>query len=230
MSNTSAQSQLRSISEAQPDTASLASVSCVTISIVSPVSALARVDELAAIGGDAAGLGGDQPRARHRAPPHLVGADLERLDGAVHGRVGQPARAQHAFAETDDAGERVDDEKAAPRGLGDQQPAIIGAEVERAINRRRGRPRRRARVFSCPRLPPGGHGPALSNAPGLRLASGATSPAVAGLVSLGLAVTRNHGSRAGSRRSAHSRCSTSNPRNRRALICCRASGALVLWR
>ena len=75
------------------------------------------------------------------APPHLVGADLERVDGAAHGGVGQPARAQHAFAETDDAGERVDDEKAAARGLGDQQPAIIGAEIERAINRMAPAPR-----------------------------------------------------------------------------------------
>ena len=118
----------------------------VTISIDSPVSAPRPLDELVAIGGDAAGLGGDQPRAGHRAAAHLLGADLERFDGAAHGRVGQPARAQHAFAETDDAGERVDDEKAPARGLGDQQPAIIGAEIERAINRRRGRPRRRACV------------------------------------------------------------------------------------
>jgi hypothetical protein len=42
ISNTSVKSQLRSISDAQPDTASLASVSCVTISMGSPASRFAR--------------------------------------------------------------------------------------------------------------------------------------------------------------------------------------------
>ena len=132
------------------------------------------LNEIAAVGGDAAGLGGDQPRAGYRAPAHLLGADLERFDGPAHGRVGQPARAQHAFAEADDAGERVDDEKAPARGLGDQQPAIIGAEIERAINERRRRPRRPRPC--CLRLPPGGHRPARQNAHGLQLASGRHLP------------------------------------------------------
>ncbi len=71
------------------------------------------VDELGGVGGDAASLGGDQARPRHAAPPHLIRADLEGLDGTGHGGIGQPARAVHALAEANDAGERVDDEKAA---------------------------------------------------------------------------------------------------------------------
>ena len=197
ISNTSVKSQLRSISEAQPDTASLASVSCVTISMDEAGLAPRALDELAAIGGDAAGFGGDQPRARHRAPAHLLGADLERFDGAAHGGFRQPARAQHAFAETDDAGEGVDDEKAAARGLGDEQPAIIGAEIESAINERRRRPRWRACVIVALGCHPEAIGRRVRTRTGCDLRRAATSPAVAGLASHGLGVTRSYGSRAG---------------------------------
>ena len=65
---------------------------------------------------------------------------LQRLDGAGHGGIRQPAGAMHALAQADDPGERVDDEKAAPRGPGDQQAAIIGAEIERAIDGGRAAP------------------------------------------------------------------------------------------
>ena len=111
------------------------------------------VDELAAVGGDPARLGGDQARARHAAPPHLVGADLERLDGAAHGGIGEMAGAQHAFAEANDAGEGVDDEKAAARRPCDQQPAIVGAEIESPVDRNCGAPRARTRIvlaLGCP--------------------------------------------------------------------------------
>ena len=111
------------------------------------------VDELAAVGGDPARLGSDQARARHATAPHLVRADLERVDGAVHGGIGKMAGAQHAFAEANDAGEGVDDEKAAAGRSCHQEPAIVGAEVERPINRNCGAPRARTRIalaLGCP--------------------------------------------------------------------------------
>ena len=107
----------------------------------------------------------------------------------------QPARAQHAFAETDDAGERVDDEKAAPRGLGDQQPAIIGAEIERAINRRRLRPRCAPVSFLLSAAAGRPWAGAFERA---RAATCAGPPPPQSPVSFRLALrsTRNHGSRA----------------------------------
>ena len=112
------------------------------------------VDELAAVGGDPARLGGDQARARHVSPPHLVGADLERLYGAVHGDVGQISRTQHALAQANDARKSIDDEKAAARGSRDQQPAIVGAKVKRAVNRDSRAPGAHTRIalaLGCPR-------------------------------------------------------------------------------
>ena len=134
------------------------------------------VDELAAIGGDPARLGGDQARARHAAPPHLVRADLERVDGAVHGGVGQMAGAQHPLAEANDAGEGIDDEKAAARRSCHQEPAIVGAEVERPVNRNCGAPRRARPHRSCPGLPPISPQPAPHTAHGPRLTLGRRPP------------------------------------------------------
>ena len=110
---------------------------------------------------------------------------------AAHGGFGQPARAQHAFAETDDAGERVDDEKAAPRGLGDQQAAIIGAEIERAVNGMAPGAARSAPVSCLPSAAPkrpSAPRPSAGAFDRARAATcaGATSRAVAGLASLAL--------------------------------------------
>ena len=106
------------------------------ISRSSPVSRLDAVEELLAVVGRAAGFGGDQPRAPDRAAGELVGADLQRLDGAVHGRLAEAAARRQPLAQPDDARERVDDaELAGPRRHGDQQPAIVGAEVERGEDR-----------------------------------------------------------------------------------------------
>jgi hypothetical protein len=154
------------------------------------------LDELAAVRGDAAGFSRDQPRPRHRPPAHLLGADFQRVDGAAHGGLRKPAGAQHAFAETDDTGERVDDEEAAARRLGDQEPAIVGAKIESAVNGRcKGRSRARVVLaLGClqeaigrrinPRLDCDLHRP-----PACR--------AVAGLAPHAVPVTRSHGSRAG---------------------------------
>ena len=62
-----------------------------------------------------------------------LAAQDQGLIGAVHGRVVQPARAGQAFAQTDDAAEGIDDAKAVARRPGDQQPAIVGPQIERAV-------------------------------------------------------------------------------------------------
>ena len=133
MSNTSAKSQPKSISEAQPETASLASVSRLTTVMSSPVSVRARSRNSSRVGGEPAGLGGDQPGAHHPVPPDLGRAHLQRLDRALDGGLRQPAARGHALAQADDARERVDDLEAAPRRARHQQPAVVGAEIERGI-------------------------------------------------------------------------------------------------
>src|SRR3546814_9914400 len=89
-------------------------------------------DQLVAIDGAAARLGRDRARQGDVAANQLVGANRERGDGAVYRRVADPAAAVQPFAQANDAGKGVDDDKFTilrPRG---PQPAIIGAEVDRA--------------------------------------------------------------------------------------------------
>ena len=45
------------------------------------------------------------------------------------------ARAGNAFAEPDDAGERIDNAEAVARRARHQEPAVVGAEIERGIGR-----------------------------------------------------------------------------------------------
>ena len=96
----------------------------------------AGAERFAVLGG-AASLGGDQPRAHHAARPHLVAADQQRIDRALDRRLADTARSRHALAETDNARERVDDTKPVRRRPRDQQPAIVGAEIERGVGRPR---------------------------------------------------------------------------------------------
>ena len=98
------------------------------------------LQEFGAVVGKPAGLGGDQAGAGDAVPLDLGRADLQRLDGALDGRLRQPAAGRHALAEADDARERVDHLEAAPRRAGHQQAAIVGAEIERGV----GGPRRLA--------------------------------------------------------------------------------------
>ena len=65
---------------------------------------------------------------------HLVGAHLEGGDGAALGRIRQAARAGQPLAQPHDAGEGVDDLKPVPHRLGDQQAAVVGAEVQRRVD------------------------------------------------------------------------------------------------
>ena len=91
--------------------------------------------ELFAVLGGAAGCRGNEPGADNIPRSHLVAADLERLDRAHESRLADPAGRGNAFAEADNAGERIDDPEAVGGWPRDQEPAIVGAEVERGIGR-----------------------------------------------------------------------------------------------
>src|SRR6478735_1742367 len=67
------------------------------------------------------------------AAAELVRADAEGGDGAVHRALRQLAGLGQALSQADDAGECVDDGERAVARSGDQKPAIIGTEVDRAI-------------------------------------------------------------------------------------------------
>lgn len=77
--------------------------------------------------GVTAGGGRDIAHMGNTAPRDLFSADLQRLDGAVNRLVGQLVAPPEAFAEPDDTRKRIDDAKTAPGGLGNKEPAIIGA-------------------------------------------------------------------------------------------------------
>src|SRR3546814_2516463 len=68
-------------------------------------------DQLVAIDGAAARLGRDRARQGDVAANQLVGANRERGDGAVYRRVADPAAAVQPFAQANDAGKGVDDDK-----------------------------------------------------------------------------------------------------------------------
>ena len=76
--------------------------------------------------------------SRARVTPrlsHLGAADPQRVDRAQDRRLAQQAGAGDAFAEPDDARERVDHAEAVAGGARHQQPAVVGAEIERGIGR-----------------------------------------------------------------------------------------------
>ncbi|CDX57779.1 hypothetical protein MPL3365_280047 [Mesorhizobium plurifarium] len=101
-----------------------------------PGLALDAIQKLDTVGGRAAGLGGDQPGFPDLAVAQLLAADLQRLDRAVHRGLAEPAAGGQPLAQPDDARESVDDAKLAVTARHrDQQPAIVGAEVERGKDR-----------------------------------------------------------------------------------------------
>ena len=81
-----------------------------------------------------------RPARATRCRSILAAHTLQRLDRALDGGLRQAAARGDALAEADDAREGVDHLEAAPRRARDQQPAVVGAEIERGI----GGPRRRA--------------------------------------------------------------------------------------
>ena len=156
---------VRSIRLRQPATDSRASSCGVMICSARPVSSRDPVDERRRRSRRCG-----RPGWRWRAPGRaaaadFVGADLQRRHGALHGRLGQPAGLAQALAQPDDARIGVDDAEAAARRRGDQQAAIVGAQVERGVEpsdaaRRRG-------VSPCGRstamAPPGAGASDMSN-------------------------------------------------------------------
>ena len=103
--------------------------------IRSPVSCLTRAQELRAVGGAAAGLGGDRPHRPTGRRARPGGAGVQRGDGPVHRGCAESAGAVQPLAETDDAGETVEDAKPVARRRADQHAAIVGAEIERGEDR-----------------------------------------------------------------------------------------------
>jgi len=95
-------------------------------------------DEGLAVLGGAAGLGGDGGEAAGVQPlaGHALGAQGQGVIGPVHGAVIQTAGEGQAFAQPDDAAEAVDHPEPVARGARDQQAAIVGPQVERAIEGR----------------------------------------------------------------------------------------------
>lgn len=65
----------------------------------------------------------------------LVGANSERLHRTSHRLVGEPSRLADALAEPDDARERIDDAEATSGGACNEQPAVVGAEIEGPVDR-----------------------------------------------------------------------------------------------
>ena len=93
------------------------------------------VPKAVGIGGRAAGFGRDQPQPLGLAVAgscrgRCCSAAMARSIAASLMRAGR----RNALAEPDDPRERIDHAKAVAGRAGDQQPAIVGAEVERGID------------------------------------------------------------------------------------------------
>jgi len=72
---------------------------------------------------------------RDARTPHLGGADFQGLQRALDGGVRQAPGGAEALTQADRAGEGIDDTKSAIAaiGAGDQEAAVIGAEVDGCI-------------------------------------------------------------------------------------------------
>ena len=92
------------------------------------------LDEMAAVDRAAAGLGRDRAGEGDAAALQFLGADRKRGDGAVHRAFRKLAGGRHSLAEADDAREGVDDGEALVGRARDQEAAIVGAEIDRAIS------------------------------------------------------------------------------------------------
>src|SRR5262249_20602691 len=91
--------------------------------------------EFGAVRRSATRLGRDQPRPRHAAVAHLVAANRECCDRTVDRRIADAPGRRKTLAEADDARERIDDTEAVADRARDEEPAIVGAEIERGIGR-----------------------------------------------------------------------------------------------
>jgi hypothetical protein len=89
------------------------------------------LDEFHAVGGAAAGLGGDRAGQLDVAAAQFVGADLQRPERAVHRLLAQLAGLGQTLAQAHDPAERIDHDEVVAGGPGDQQAAVVGAKVDR---------------------------------------------------------------------------------------------------
>jgi hypothetical protein len=93
------------------------------------------IAKIVAVRRGAAGFGRNQPRARRPLGDDLVAADAQSAERAVDGCVRNPPGLGDALAKPDDARKGIDDAKPGVGRAGDQQPAVVGAEIERCIRR-----------------------------------------------------------------------------------------------
>ncbi len=91
-------------------------------------------EKLLAVARLAADLRRDAAHMGDADATHLVRADAERLDGSVHRPLRQLAGQADALAKADNARETVDDAKALALPFRNQQPAVVGAKVKRAVD------------------------------------------------------------------------------------------------
>ena len=136
MSKTSSCEACGETSGAQEITASRASSSGRITSSRSPVCRAAMREEVVAVPRPPAGLGRHQPDVGHPMPLELVGADLERGEGAADGAARQVPGALEPRAEADRLGEGVDDAEAAGFRRRDQHAATVRAQVEGSVQGR----------------------------------------------------------------------------------------------
>ena len=92
------------------------------------------LDEFLAVGRAPARFGRHRTGEMDVPAPELVGADLERADRAIHRRVAQPSALRQPFAEPDDTAEGVDHDEVDAGRPGNQQPAVVRAEIDRGIS------------------------------------------------------------------------------------------------
>ena len=88
-------------------------------------------DKGRAVRGAPARLGRDRARQRDVAALQLVGANAQRSDRAFDRGIRQLAARRQSFTQAHDAREGVNDGKAAALRPRDQQPAIVGPQVQR---------------------------------------------------------------------------------------------------
>ena len=93
--------------------------------------------EFGAVDRCATRLGGDQLRPRHATIAHLVAANGQRFDRTGDRGIADAAGCRYTLPQPDDAGEGVDHTKAVAGRARDQEPAIVGAEIERGVGRTR---------------------------------------------------------------------------------------------
>src|SRR5690606_35450088 len=96
--------------------------------------ALDAVEERSRIGCRAARFGRNDPCLDALMLGELAAAELERLDRALHRRFGKPAGLAQPLPQSNDARKAIKHAKAVLSRLGDQETAIVGAQVERGVN------------------------------------------------------------------------------------------------